>query len=889
MKPLKLIMQAFGPYPHHTEINFETLGTSGLFLIAGDTGAGKTTVFDAISFALYGEGSGGKGRRSSKSFRSDFASPYDKTFVELTFSHRGDCYTIRREPEYKWAGSRALQKHLRNPEDDTPLTEDQLVPASASAVLTRKSDGVILDSVSRADEHIRQIIGLDREQFSQTVMIAQGDFLKILNAKSSERRELFQKLFGMEKYAAFQELLRQEDSTAKKQLDAIDNSILTELQRLSAQEETTKTLLETALSEPAQADKLISPLHAICENTEKILMQNNEQISGLMSDIQQKNAEAAKSEEQNNTFGILQQKQKQFAQLTEQAELHQAEKAELQAASDANAVQRSELVSAQSDRLYQAAKSALDEHRKQLPGCQEQLRASDAALKQAESDAEQIPAFTEKKENAEKAIALLRQSEQLRDQHRQAVSRRNAKLIAYQQASAEQTAALTAFAAGQAGTLAAELEEGKPCPVCGATVHPVIAIRPETCPTEEQLHEISRLVQTAQSDYEKAEQAVSDREEKLSQALTELKEAVGETPPDADALRLSADTLSQQIEALRSGLVKAQTAQRNAENILTALNAKLTEAEENTRRCEAQAKTDFEAFQTALKASPFPDETAYRAAIRTAERQQILDRSIREYEKQHHALQQEIETLQSQCQIIELIPVGDIRNEISELNTKLKLLREKQEQAKIEQDRNLGVLNALIRLTAERKTASGHYAAVNDLYKTVSGQQSGQAKLSFETYVQQFYFRRVVQAANQRMEVLTNGLYSLRCKTEAGNIRAQSGLDLEVYDSYTGAWRDVSTLSGGESFMASLSLALGLSDVVQAQNGGIALDAMFIDEGFGALDETALQQAIRMLRSLADGSRLIGIISHITELKEQIPSQIRVTKDSCGSKLTLLV
>ena len=889
MKPIRLTMQAFGPYPKLAEIDFERFDSSGLFLIAGDTGAGKTTVFDAISFALYGECSGGKGRRSSKSFRSDYASPYDETFVELVFSHRGENYTIRRSPDQMCAGKRAREKHQTDPQNDAPLTQDQLVSVPASAVLKRESDAAVVNTVSRADEQIRQIIGLDREQFSQTVMIAQGDFLKILNAKSSERRELFQKLFGMEKYALFQELLKQEDSLARKKLDDIDKSISSELPRLSLQDDNLTELQHTALAEPAQTEKLLRPLEEFCSSTEQALQQSGDEIAVLMADIQQKNAFAAKSEEQNKLLSVLQQKQQQMQILNGRTELYRAEKSELDAAVTADDVRRYEQAKEQAEKQSEAAAEALRQHQSRLPLCQEQFAAADAALKQAEKAAEQIPALSEQKKKTEKAIQLLRQSEQLRDQHRQAVSRRNAMLSAYQRASAEQTAALNAFACGQAGYLASGLEEGMPCPVCGSTEHPVLAVKPDECPTEARLHELSRQLQDAQSDYERANQAAADREEKLAQAIAELKEAVGETVPAADNLRKTADDLSRQIDKLCADVTVSQSSQRIAENALTALQGKLTEAEANAKRCSALAKESESVYHAAIETSPFSDENAYRAALRTQEWRQILDRSVRDYEMQRHTLTRELETLRSQCTITEPIPVDAIKDEIRVLNTKLSALRQNQEQMKIALDRNFGVLNALKAHTADRKTASEYYAAVNDLYKTVSGQQSGQAKLSFETYVQQFYFQRVVQAANQRMELLTNALYRLRCKTAAGNLRAQSGLDLEVYDSYTGVWRDVSTLSGGESFMASLSLALGLSDVVQAQNGSIALDAMFIDEGFGALDEAALQQAIRMLRSLADGSRLIGIISHITELKEQIPSQIRVTKDSFGSKLTLRV
>lgn len=887
MKPLKLILQAFGPYPGREEVDFEQFGQSGLFLIAGDTGAGKTTVFDAISFALYGECSGGKGRRSSKSFRSDYASPLDETFVELTFSHRGEQYTVHRVPEHQCAGKRARQKVKEHQQTGESAASDRLVTVPAAADLLRHSDGVRWDTIGSTDETIRRIIGLDREQFSQTVMIAQGDFLKILNAKSSERRELFQKLFGMEKYARFQELLKQADSDARRKLEDIDLKIQTELTKLAAEEPALLALQEKASAEPAQASKLLPPLRRLCDETEVRLQSAEQAAAAVLRALETKSAEAERSEQQNKMLNQLTAFRQQFSALEQQADLHQAQCRELDAAAQAGEIQAVQQSMIQSETQYRTAQEALERHRALLPATQERTAKCLSALESAQQAADQIPAMQEQIAKTEQGIQLLRQSEQIRNRHRQAVSQRNAMLRVYQQASAEQTAVLNAFLQGQAGILAEQMEEGMPCPVCGSTAHPMPAPRQEHLPTEAEVNEAAKALQKATSDYERTSQNAAHLEADLQEATAGLRAAFGEQIPTAEALNRSVQDTGQAIRQLQSALTKAQAEHRSAEISLNALEGKISEASDNVKRCLALAESAKNAYLTALTASVFADEPAYLSAVRTPQQQQQLRLAVQNYEKQHHALSEQIEALQTQCVIREAISVDAIRQELAELNERHTALRAQQQMMTSARNQNLGVLRALEQLTKDRADAAGQYAAVDDLYKTVSGQQSGQAKLSFETYVQQFYFKRVVAAANRRLEFLTNALYSLRCKTSAGNLRTQTGLDLEVYDSNTGFWRDVSTLSGGESFMASLSLALGLSDVVQAQNGGIALDAMFIDEGFGALDESALQQAIRMLRSLADGSRLIGIISHISDLKEQIPSQIRVTKDSSGSRLVL--
>ena len=889
MKPVKLMLRAFGPYPGTEEVVFERIGTSGLFLISGDTGAGKTTIFDAISYALYGECSAGKNRRSSKSFRSDYASSYDETVVKLTFLHRGELYTVQRKPEQQLAGKRARQRRQNQQEPDSTAPQEPLVTQPASASLHRHSTGVLLDSIGAVDETIRQLIGLDREQFSQTVMIAQGDFLKILNAKSSERRELFQKLFGMERFALFLELLRREDSSARQELEDTDTRILTELSHLKPDDADLRSLSESTREEPAQAEKLLRPLQTYCDASADALQQFRTQMAEQKKKLEQKIAEEAKCSQQNRLLIQLRGIEQKLAALTQKDPLIQAEREEYGLALSAAAVQTYYQAKQRAEKQQDEAETIRSRHIARQAETLSQLQQAAERLHSAEAAAEQIQALLEKKQSAEQAVNLISQSGKARDLHRQAVSQSMTKFRALQQAAAAKKTIMSNYLHGQASLLAAELEEGLPCPVCGSVTHPSPAEMPDDFPKKEEVDAATEAVRKATAEHEECKQRTFEREKQLNDLLSELSALVGDTVPSAESLNKTVSDCEQEINRLKQALEQTQSAHRAAETAVAAINGKLAEANENVSRTKSQTAAACTEYKNALESSVFSGEDAFLAAVRTPERQQQLSRQIQEHEKQLHALKEQQSALQKQCTATELIPTDTIRAEIEELNARINELQQRQDQIGITLNQTAGILSALKKLTAARKTASRAYAAVNDLYKTVSGQQSGQAKLSFEAYVQQFYFRHVVTAANQRLTFLTNSLYSLRCKTAAGNLRAQSGLDLEVYDSNTGVWRDVSTLSGGESFMASLALALGLSDVVQAQNGGIALDAMFIDEGFGALDESALQQAIRMLRSLADGSRLIGIISHIAELKEEIPAQIRIQKDSSGSRLSLTV
>ncbi|MBP0971703.1 MAG: hypothetical protein J5753_06655, partial [Oscillospiraceae bacterium] len=358
--------------------------------------------------------------------------------------------------------------------------------------------------------------------------------------------------------------------------------------------------------------------------------------------------------------------------------------------------------------------------------------------------------------------------------------------------------------------------------------------------------------------------------------------------PDEAELQENCSKAAALAERLSEEQRRTQLVMQRAERELASKKAAAAEAgtaweRSRTLTCDLAGK-----YEAALAGSDFPDEVAFLSALRSPEQMMLLRSRLLTYRDRLQQLSGQLESYRSQCTITEPLPVEALQQEIAALRKEKAAADAAYQAAARSLQGNQKALRTLVPLTEQRKVLSEYEAEARDLYRTVSGQQTGQMKLSFEAYVQQFYFRRVADAANQRLCFLTNDNYALRCRTEGGSLRGQTGLDLEVYDSTTGAWREVSTLSGGESFLASLALALGLSDVVQQQSGGITLDAMFIDEGFGSLDEQALRQAIRMLSRLADGSRLIGVISHVTELKDAIPAQIRITKDSSGSRITVI-
>lgn len=873
MKPLKLTMQAFGPYAEKTVVDFTLLEHDGLFLISGDTGAGKTTIFDAISFALFGEASGGSERRSAKSFRSDYASADLKTFVELDFEHQGRKYHLRRIPD-----------HQRKKERGDGLTTEK---SSASLKLP---DGKLYETIPEVNAAVQGLLGLDRDQFAQTVMIAQGDFLRILNAGSKDRKALFQKLFATSKYTRFQDLLKEEARQAKAELEQTEHEILLTTAELTVPEgHPDAAVFETAKYEPAAAGTIINPLEKLCaeqENAFKALTEKGSRFNEALL-AYTKDAEYAKTQNQYLS---------DIRTLTKEKELLDAKTDEIKDIQKKLELARD---AAELRNLHQARLSALEreksaaetlaKYQQKMPELKSAMEKAEKNLAAAHKNAEDIPKLTAQIEQCKQALLLLEKRAEQSLQLKKADALLQKKAAAFQLAAEAQKSCADAYHAAQAGLLAETLQENMPCPVCGSCKHPAPAHKPEHTPTEAEVKRANDAHTKAVAELERQKQAAAERQNDLDLTAQALEKLFGtHIPAETELLSQSA-----QYEADAKGLLnaekQAQEMAHHAEIELKKMQSAAEEAKNHLEAAQKDAAHTRSAFADALAASVFESEAAFLAAVMPADQQKMLLGKVQRYMEQKNQLQGQLEKLHSQCRITEPLPLAEILEKIAALNAEIDQNQRAARSADHVLKTNQNVLKRLKPLHIRRKDASVYEAQVRDLYQTVSGQQTGQVKLSFEAYVQQFYFKKVIAAANRQLALLTNDNYALRCRTEAGNLRSQSGLELEVYDGTTGAWREVSTLSGGESFLASLALALGLSDVVQAQSGGIRLDAMFIDEGFGSLDEQTLRLAMRMLMKLADGTRLIGIISHVAELKDAIPSQIIITKGENGSHIKVRV
>lgn len=649
MRPLCLTMSAFGPYARAQEIDFTQLGESGLYLIAGETGAGKTTIFDAIAYALYGESSGKK--RTGAMLRSDYAPPETQTFVRLSFCLRGETYIAERTPEQekcKPGGTKITRR-----------------PAEATLTLP---DGRVLSKIGEVNGKIEELLGLSSDQFAGIIMLAQGDFLRLLHAKTPERSAILRNIFKTERFLRLQEESKRQTQDARRDYENETQSLLQYAAGLAGDGDSDAACFVRAWqSEPDihKLDELCAMLQALFREQESLLFEAQKQAGALR---ERQKALAA-------DYALMQETKQRAKALQNQLE----------------ALERTE----KTDTLqWKTAQAELDALRHEL----------------------------------EDSLSYWEPDEPAR----------------------------------LAGRLAASLREGEPCPVCGSISHPSPA------------------------------------------------------PPPPETVR--------DIKALRRRL---ETAQRAAETLGVRLS--------HTRGEHKAVSSEQKKLEHLLTPSR-PDEIA------------------------------EMETLEQTCAQIDM-QVKRLYTYYVKNNETYMRLREGQ---------------------ARLKQKEAEYALCKSLSDTLCGELSGRPRLTFEAYIQRTYFTRILQATNLRLRLMTGGRFSLTRRREPDNLRSQTGLELDVMDAYTGKTRDARTLSGGESFMAALALALGLSDIVSRSAGGISLETMFIDEGFGSLDAEALLTAVKVLKKLAGDHRLVGIISHVGELFSKIDRKIVITRDPGGSKAEII-
>lgn len=1040
MRPVKLTMTAFGPYAGTVEVDFSRFGEKGLFLITGDTGAGKTTIFDGISYALYGEASGNT--RDPESLRSGFAAPDTETSVTLTFRYHGSVYTVTRSPRYDRPKRRGegMSSH--------PATAELLLP-----------DGSVITSVRGVNDRLMAIIGLTAPQFSQVAMIAQGDFQKLLLAESKERQKIFTTLFDTENYARFTDRLRAREAELREEKERLTKEILLLREQIQLPQESENPEEWQALRQTPyrweELSKILNAAIAADDASEAELNRKAQQDEILRSGF---SAAIQSGEELNGRLRKLEETQRELAlqqvrtpemgrsagqlKLAQQAETVRPKADELlkiqkRLRDFASAAERDEVALRESRERQKAAQAALDAAQAETPAQQKltgELRLLEASRPRYERLA-QLEA--ERNRKIEEQIGLLQQSDRQKTQlaaekqrladyklsenrlrsapaelagkkgtleRAQQLSVRigqlqgavrdykaqvrslariqsiaKADLVRWNRAQETLQSVRTAFMAHQAGFLASELADGKPCPVCGALHHPSPAPLPEDAPSQEQLEkaeaaeqetslrsgessrkagELNAKIEEQQKNLglmmerlfgrqvpvEEIPDVLTEEEARCQQQIAALEaecagldekvkrletitEDIAQAEKRVNGLTETVETLRTQLEAVAGALQgnKAQLDEVRAalpcptleelnracqekEQALARLQRRLTDAQQEAgqadqavsaaetklkadRDGEAGTKDEYaaavEEYRKALADAGFADKDAYLAAKLRPEEAEQMRAELEEWQQQMLRLRTAAETLGKETEGREKADIPALQEELEKVSARI--LQAQQELRGIyrRKENNRAALKALSEKTPLFEKTAHRHAMLQRLAQTASGTLAGKKRLSFETYVQAAYFEEVIREANRRLSVMSSGQYKL-LRTDERDGASQTGLALNVLDYYTGKVRSVKTLSGGETFMASLSLALGLSDVISCSSGGIQLETMFIDEGFGTLDSDALELALRILSEVSGGSHLVGIISHVGELASRIDRQIVVKKTPTGSHIQLV-
>ena len=1065
-------MSAFGPYAGQASIDFSLLGTSGIYLICGDTGAGKTTIFDAISFALYGEPSGSF--RKARTLRSDFAAPDVKTYVELEFEHRGRRYRVLRNPAYErpklrgegttTEGADATLWELDSPEKP-PVTRTAAVNAR------------VLD-----------LLGIDRDQFSQIVMIAQGDFRRLLSADTKERSSILRKLFGTEPYLAFERALARRQRELEKSSQSVTDQLRGIMSLASVEGETRAAELERLQSLAApDADALVALLDAqekddaaeagVLDADATRLREREDSLKAQLDLATQtaaatakavaaagttatRKAELASAEdaakgapelarkaaalaaelpayeelgrahaalaaaerkarearaELGKTEAALGEKDDSLArardmvrELAERAkasrdEAERAREAAAKAVRDCEELERRTATVAELAAKATDASAALERAESAQAAAREEVAGLEAAEARHAGAPERLARATAACEDVGRRLAELERScQDLQKRGREADEARSTwakkKSLhldarkAFDEAQARYAAAERAFLDGQAGIMASTLAPGMACPVCGSTEHPHLAAVSAEVPTEEQAKAAKQAADAAREQFQDAAAKAADARARFDASQVELSRLIAETGGE-DALAKGRAALTEQREAARNEEAAAKAEVAALEDVRKRRDAARKRLEDADRRVEearscgvaadkelAAAKSGLEEFSSALgetdveaararkrvcdgaldaalkaergararvdagaaasaEAERLAGEVEDLRATRDARRESVdglgrdvasanarlrqiaaglsfgsgaeAKRQLDQTEAARRALEEGLtsardayeETRRSEAaaeasrksaqeRLDALRSRGQVDGEgaeaaLARVREELDRLLGRQTVLASRRSSNAGMRKRLRRLGKQALEVAESYGEVRSLAQTASGQLSGKERLSFETYLQARWFDRVIHAANRRLSVMTNGRFELERHRgqQTGTGGSQSGLELDVRDTFTGKPRPASTLSGGESFKASLSLALGLSDVVQASAGGVQLDAMFVDEGFGTLDQESLELAVRTLSDLTGSNKLVGIISHVEELQESIGRKIVVEAGRDGSSV----
>lgn len=952
MRPLQITLQAFGSYADLTVIDF-TKTTENLFLISGNTGAGKTTIFDALVFALYGEASSCQNHKEGLILQSQFRPPDGKdlkeTFVSLTFEENRQHYTVRRVPRQERAKKRGKGVTLIN----------------ASVTLTLP-DGSIYP-LKETDAKLRELIGLTKEQFMQIAMIAQGEFMELLRAKSDDKKKIFRKLFHTELY---DEIVREVDrrrADCNQNIADMKTQFQTVISRLCLppdREETGdlqewKQEIEDGLF--LHSEEFLSALQAwnlSLEQEVQTLTQNQAKaqqdrdlcrdavqaaarLSDLFSHLEENEKERAllkQEEEQRLEAGLptLEEEERQAkVQWEQEAENYHRLRERVEKA--LALFQQKEDAQKKCSLLEQKQKAAcltlsnIQEEKNSLQGREEKTSSELQLLERASIDLAEF----QKQLQRSRELSLQEQNLQLEKKNllqaesalKEAQETYRRITLSYQQARQTSEQLRSLFLDAQAGLLAASLRDGSPCPVCGSKTHPhPFTLSAQTpLPTESELKSAEKKTEDLRSKQEEAsaaaEAATATKNErqktffssvqqlflKVNTFCRELGVSFVAAPSPAETVQMSemenaiGMLLSASTKTVHERNEQLKERAKRAEELTSLLHLLREEGKQKDLLLE-EARSKAAEMEKALSAanserlllhasSDFESRSAAEAYLQQAGEKEQAARSrfenVQAGAKRHAdallATKTKEQTLLKEIGDRKRPQTEALQQALCAAEEKLTILTECLQKQSHELQENRYALQELSSGSEARRHTFSEYERLDRLYKQMSGNISG-SRMDLETYVQRLYLSKILSSANKRFQEMSGGQYAFRMVriASAGEGR-NKGLDLMVYSSVTGKEREIRTLSGGESFMAALSLALGMADQIQNTSSAVHLDMMFIDEGFGSLDDLARSKSIRVLKEMADSHRLIGIISHVTELKQEIGNQLLITKDEHGS------
>lgn len=918
MRPLKITMSAFGPYAGEVTLDMQKLGKSGIYLITGDTGAGKTTVFDAISYALYGEASGNY--RENTTLRSKYASADTPTFVELEFEYNNEIYKINRNPEYPRPNKRGEGFTKQN--------------ANAELVMP---DGSVITKIKEVSAKVEEIIGINKNQFSQIAMIAQGDFRKLLNCETNERSKIFRKIFKTEPYHNIEIKLSSLFNELKRNREKEKSGIEQYINQLKCNENDTLSLeLERAKSGDVLIEDVIKLAGEIINKdtleytkTQKNIESINEEIEKINSNIKlYENQEATKKAYAKASSKLEELKTKrndcEKAYKSAEAQRERLEdltrkinliNSKMPKYDELKSLENSINEKAQS---FEKSNNLLKLKQQEITLLEKEIDEKSKALEEVKGADLLVQKLTVQKEEINKKAEALKELKTEIDRCKaEQKNLKNAQSFAksaldeYGALENEYNQIYIAFFNEQAGIIADELKDGEPCPVCGSTSHPNLARKSENAPSQADVESAQTLVKKAQEKADKARDTASALKSRFDEIAANVKSAAkklfgtddnvfDDYNSNINALKKEYDrtlallkTANEKLnlyKKLDKEIPKIQEKQKSLLDEISKLNTQKASDEafisENTKRVTSiKSELDFESAD--LAKDKLKEYTNLSSDIKNA-----IEKSKNDFDdiKSKYDTQKGTKaSLENALKEFKEIDLASLNEKSLKLNEYKKDVDKtaKSLYSRIESNKLL-----VDNISEKRDILKGYddkYVWLKALSETANGDISGKEKITLETFVQMTYFDSIIRKANIRLLTMSDGQYELVRRSDAETLKKNEGLALDVIDHFNASTRSVSTLSGGESFMASLCLALGLSDEIQSSNGGIKLDTMFVDEGFGSLDGEALDRALSALTSLSQGNRLVGIISHVDALRDRIDNKIVITKDrTIGSNAQII-